>query len=82
MPWEGERGPEYVADVQRFWDVTRGHVIIAGPRTVASIPRFAHEDRTVVEIRSGMEPEEVVRRFPGRVVYVGGGRRCGRRTRG
>jgi dihydromethanopterin reductase len=38
MPWEGERGPEYVADVQRFWDVTRGHVIIAGPRTVASIP--------------------------------------------
>ena len=73
MPWEGERGPEYVADVQRFWEMTCGHVLIAGPRTVASIPRFAYEDRTVVEIRSGMVPTEVVGRFPGRVVYVGGG---------
>ena len=41
MPWEGERGPEYAADVQRFWEATRGHVLVAGPRTVASIPRFA-----------------------------------------
>lgn len=73
MPWEGAKGPEYVADVQRFWEATRGHVLIAGPRTVASIPQFAYEDRTIVEIRSGMEPAEVVRRFPGRVVYVGGG---------
>ena len=25
------RGREYVADVARFFEVTRGHVIIAGP---------------------------------------------------
>jgi erythromycin esterase-like protein len=32
--------------------VTRGHVIIAGPRTSASIPAFANEDRTSCQIRS------------------------------
>jgi dihydromethanopterin reductase len=73
MPWEGETGPEYVADVQRFFEVTRGHVLIAGPRTVASIPAFAYEDRTIVEVRSAMAPAEVLGRFPGRIVYVGGG---------
>ena len=35
LPWEGNKGREYVADVARFFDMTRGHVIIAGPRTVA-----------------------------------------------
>lgn len=73
MPWEGERGPAYVADVQRFWEATRGHVLLAGPRTRVSIPGFAYEERTIVEIRSGMDPAEVVAGFPGRVVYVGGG---------
>ena len=29
-----------MADVARFFEVTRGHVIIAGPITVASIPAF------------------------------------------
>ena len=52
LPWEGNKGREYVTDVARFFDVTRGHVIIAGPRTVASIPAFAYEDRTICEIRS------------------------------
>ncbi len=33
LPWEGNKGREYVADVARFFEVTRGHVIIAGPRT-------------------------------------------------
>jgi dihydromethanopterin reductase len=73
MPWEGARGPEYLADVQRFFEVTRGHVLIAGPRTVASIPDFAYEDRTIVEIRSSMAPAEVLARFPDRVIFVGGG---------
>ena len=73
MPWEGERAPEYVADVQRFWEATRGHVLLVGPRTRASIPSFAYEERTIVGIRSSEAPGDVVGRFPGRVVYVGGG---------
>lgn len=73
MPWEGARGREFVADVERFFDLTRGHVLIAGPRTFASIPPFAFDDRTIVEIRSTMAPEAVLARFPDRVVYIGGG---------
>lgn len=73
MPWEDQTGPEYLADVARFFDITRGHVLIAGPQTVASVPDFAKRDRTVVEIRSHMDPEQVLARFPDRVVYVGGG---------
>jgi len=73
MPWEGNKGPEYVADVQRFFAMTEGHVIAAGPKTVASIPAFARESRTVFEIRSHMAPEEGIARFPGRVVFIGGG---------
>jgi dihydromethanopterin reductase len=73
MPWEGSKGPEFVADVARFWEATRGHVLIAGPATVRSIPAWAHEERTIVEIRSSMDPGEVLARFPDRVVYVGGG---------
>lgn len=73
LPWEGNTGAEYVADVARFFEVTRGHVLICGPRTKASIPDFVYEDRTVVEIRSSMDPQAVLARFPDRVVYVGGG---------
>ena len=73
LPWEGNKGREYVADVARFFDMTRGHVLIAGPATISSVPRFAYEDRTIVEIRSGMDPEAVLAQFPERVVYVGGG---------
>jgi dihydromethanopterin reductase len=73
LPWEGAKGREYVADVQRFFDLTRGHVIIAGSRTRRSIPDFAYEGRTIFEIRSTMEPAEVIAKFPGRVIYVGGG---------
>ena len=73
LPWEGNKGREYVADVARFFDMTRGHVLIAGPATIASVPRFAYEDRTIVAIRSGMDPEAVLAQFPERVVYVGGG---------
>jgi dihydromethanopterin reductase len=73
MPWESNQGPQYIADVQRFWEMTRGHVLLAGPRTCSSIPSFAHADRTIVEIRSHMAPAEVLARFPDRVVYIGGG---------
>jgi dihydromethanopterin reductase len=73
LPWEGDKRPEFVADVARFWAMTEGHVIAAGPKTVASIPAFARESRTVFEIRSHMKPEEVVERFRDRVVFIGGG---------
>jgi dihydromethanopterin reductase len=73
MPWEGHPGPEFKADVARFFDVTRGHVLIAGPRTAASIPVWARGDRTIVAIRSAEAPEAVIARYEGRVIFVGGG---------
>lgn len=73
LPWEGETDPEYVADVRRFWDLTRGHVLLVGPRTFRSIPAFAHEEHTIVEIRSGMAPAAVLAGFAKRIVYIGGG---------
>jgi dihydromethanopterin reductase len=73
MPWEGERGHEYRADVERFFDLTRGHVIVMGPRTRQSVPDFAYHDRTIVEIRSFMPAAEILERFPGRTIFIGGG---------
>jgi dihydromethanopterin reductase len=73
LPWEGATGPEFVADVARFFEMTRGHVLLVGPVTRSAIPAFAEADRTVVEIRSHMHPEEVIGRFPGRAIFVGGG---------
>ena len=75
MPWEGAKGPEFIADVERFWEQTRGHVLLAGPRTHASIPAFAHEERTIVEIRSTMAPADVLARYPNRVIFICGGPR-------
>lgn len=73
LPWEGNKGWQYQADVARFFDLTKGHVLIAGPTTVASIPPLAYKHRTIVEIRSHMDPAEVLARFPERVIYIGGG---------
>jgi len=73
LPWEGERGRPYVEDVERFFEVTRGHVIVAGPRTIASVPDFARRDRTWEVIRSADRPEDVIARHAGRVLYIGGG---------
>jgi dihydromethanopterin reductase len=73
LPWEGAKGPEYKADVERFWSETRGNVILAGPRTYRSIPAFAHKERTIVELRSSMDPEAAIAQFPGRVIFIGGG---------
>lgn len=73
LPWEGARERPFVEDVERFFEITRGHVLVAGPRTVASFPEFARVDRTIVEIRSSDKPEDVLSRFADRVVYIGGG---------
>ena len=73
MPWEGAKGREYKDDVTRFFELTRGHVILCGPRTARSFPDFARQDCTIVEIRSTMAPTDAVGRFPDRVIYIGGG---------
>ena len=73
MPWEGNSGAAYKADVQRFFALTKGHVVIAGPRTFASFPDWARHDRTVVEIHTSDDPRAVIKKYRGRVVYVGGG---------
>ena len=73
LPWEGNPGAEYKADVARFFALTRGHVLIAGPRTIASFPNWARPRMTLVEVHSTDKPEEVLARHPDRVVFVGGG---------
>jgi dihydromethanopterin reductase len=73
LPWEGNTGADYVADVARFFELSRGHVLLVGPCTYASIPDFAFAERTIVEIRSSMRPRDVIARFPDRVIIVGGG---------
>ncbi|HEX6362750.1 MAG TPA: dihydrofolate reductase [Albitalea sp.] len=73
LPWEGARGRAYTADVERFFDVTRGHVIAAGPVTIGSVPDFVKGDRTWVVLRSSDRPEDVIARYAGRVLYIGGG---------
>ena len=47
LPWEGNRGREYVADVERFFELTRGHVVIMGQRTFTSVPDFAFKNRDI-----------------------------------
>src|SRR5688500_9252619 len=74
LPWEGERGPEYKEDVRRFCALTRGHVLLVGPRTSASIPAAECGARTIVEIRSTAAGGEVIARVRDRVLCVGGGR--------
>ena len=73
MPWEGDRRPEFAADVARFFELTRGHVLMAGPKTIASIPGYARGDRTLLALRSSDDPRTMIERYPGRVVYIGGG---------
>ena len=73
MPWEGCKGQAYRDDVERFFEMTRGHVLLAGPRTIASVPEFAFRDRTIAVLRSSMIPTETLAQFAGRVVFIGGG---------
>jgi dihydromethanopterin reductase len=73
LPWQGDKGLVFRRDVERFWDATRGHVLLAGPATFRSIPASAYVDRTIVQIRSSVTPEDALAPFAGRVVYIGGG---------
>lgn len=73
MPWEGNLGAAFKADVERFFALTKGHVVIAGPRTFAAFPDWARQDRTVVEIHASDDPRTIIERYRDRVVYVGGG---------
>jgi dihydromethanopterin reductase len=73
LPWEGNPGREYKDDVQRFFALSKGHVLIAGPKTIASFPDWARPERTLVEIRSTDDPERVLERYRDRVVLIGGG---------
>src|SRR5215469_3269344 len=73
LPWEGNRGREYVADVERFFELTRGHVVVMGHRTFTSVPDFAFKDRDILEIHASDRPDDVLARFPSRVVFIGGG---------
>jgi hypothetical protein len=38
LPWEGNRGREYVADVERFFELTRGPPLLASVRLAADHP--------------------------------------------
>ncbi|KAA0971738.1 diacylglycerol kinase [Aureimonas fodinaquatilis] len=73
LPWEGARERAFVEDVERFFEITQGHVLIAGPKTTASFPDFVRRTRTIVEIRRSDDPQNILARFADRVVYVGGG---------
>ena len=73
LPWEGATGAEFKRDVERFFEVTRGHVLMAGPKTIASVPEFAKADLTLVVIRSGDDPQASVARFADRPIFLGGG---------
>jgi dihydromethanopterin reductase len=73
LPWEGDNRRPFVEDVERFFEITRGHVILCGPVTYASVPAFARADRHWVELRSFMTPGQALAPYRGRVVYIGGG---------
>lgn len=73
LPWEGNQDPLYTADVARFFDTMRGHVLLAGPKTIAAVPPWAYQERTFQIIRSDMNPEAVLNHYIGRTVFIGGG---------
>lgn len=73
LPWEGDKRQAFKDDVARFFEMTRGHVLMAGPRTISSVPEFAFKDRTIVELRSSMSPAEALEPYRGRVIFIGGG---------
>jgi len=73
LPWEGDKRPEFRADVARFFELTQGHVLLLGPKTYEAVPSFAFADRTIVKLRSSQKPEEVLAAYPDRAVFLGGG---------
>jgi|ERR1700751_5900313 dihydromethanopterin reductase len=66
LPWEGNRSREYFADVERFFELTRSHVVIMGHRTFTSVPNFAFQGLSILEIHAPDRPEDVLARSPSR----------------
>ena len=52
LPWEGNPDKEYREDVARFFEMTKGHVLIAGPKTIGAVPKEMHDQMTLRIIRS------------------------------
>lgn len=73
LPWEGNPGKEYREDVQRFFEMTKGHVLVAGPKTIGAVPDDMRGQMTLRVIRSKDDPETVLSEYPSRVVFIGGG---------
>lgn len=73
LPWEGNPGKEYREDVQRFFELAKGHVLIAGQRTIGAIPDSLRGQMTLCVIHRHDQPQEVLSRFQNRVVFIGGG---------
>ncbi len=73
LPWEGNPGQEYREDVARFFEITNGHVLIAGPKTIGAVPKAMHGQMELCVIRSKDDPEDVLSRYSERVVFIGGG---------
>lgn len=73
LPWEGNPGKEYREDVERFFEMTKGHVLIAGPKTIGAVPGAMHDQMTLRIIRSKDDPIKVLSEYAGRVVFIGGG---------
>jgi dihydromethanopterin reductase len=73
LPWEGFKEPVYRKDVENFFQATRGHVLLAGPKTAQAVPEHERRHMTIVELRSHMDPEKTLAQFADRVVFIGGG---------
>lgn len=73
LPWEGNPGKDYREDVARFFELTKGHVLIAGPKTIGAVPKAMHDQMTLRVIRSKDDPDSVLSEYTGRVVFIGGG---------
>lgn len=73
LPWEGNPGKDYREDVARFFEMTKGHVLIAGPKTIGAVPKEMHDQMTLRVIRSSDDPQSVLADYASRVVFIGGG---------
>lgn len=73
LPWEGCRDQPFIDDVARFFEVTRGHVLLAGARTIGAVPEFAYADRTIGILKRDQSPEQALAPYEGRIIYIGGG---------
>lgn len=73
LPWEGDPRAIFKDDVARFFELTEGHVLLAGPITIAAVPEVEAKKRTLVVLRSSMDPDQVLAAHAGRRIFIGGG---------